>query len=100
MCTMFVFSMAGVCRAADIGQPSSGITKHSPEVRTSPEQDVSKMGKTKPSSYKWVWWTVGILAVVAIAAAAGGGGGGGGGGSSSGTVTPAAATTGSATISW
>jgi hypothetical protein len=101
MCTMLLFTTASVCRAADIVKPSDGITKHSPEVRTSPEQDVSKMGKNKPSSNRWIWWTLGALVVVGIAAAAAGGGGGGGGESgSTGAVTPAGTNTGSATISW
>jgi len=94
MCTMFVFMTASVCPAADVVQPSSGITKHSPEVRTSPEQDVSKIVKKPGAKHNWYWWALGAVVLIGgIAAAAGGGGGGGGDGGEP-------AKTGSATVTW
>lgn len=102
MCTTFVFLTSSVCRTADLVQPTSGITKHSPEVRTSPEQEVSKMRKSS-SKNNWIWWALGAVVVIGGIAAAAGGGGGGGGGDGDPAAAPEskpAATTGSATVTW
>ena len=82
--------MPAVILADETAQPTTSITKHTPEVHTSPE-----IGEK--SGHRWLWWTLGLLVLVGgIAAAAGGGGGGGGGGGSNQNTGH----TGSATVTW
>ncbi len=88
--TTIIFFMPAVIFADETAQPTTSITKHTPEVHTSPE-----IGEK--SGHRWLWWTLGLLVLVGgIAAAAGGGGGGSGGGGSNQNTGH----TGSATLTW
>ena len=88
--TTTIFFMPAAIHADETAQPTTSITKHTPEVHTSPE-----IGEK--SGHRWLWWTLGVLVLVGgIAAAAGGGGGGGGGSKGTASTTH----TGSATVTW
>ena len=66
------------------------LTKHPPEIRTTPEEDIPiKVKKTS----SWTWLIL-VALLGGVAAAAGGGGGDSGGGG--GTTT----TTGDVTVGW
>ena len=65
---------------ADDASPNTSITKHTPEVQTSPEISTSK-------GIRWWWWALGILLIAGGVAAAAGGGGGDGEQTGSATVT-------------
>lgn len=69
---------------SQVGFIEPEITKHPPEMRSSPEENIPVEEGTKRRT-GWVWWVLGLLVVGgAIAVAAAGAGGGGGGSSSSG----------------
>ena len=70
------------------------ITKHSPEIRTTPEQDIPIIKEKKKSSWTWL---ILVALLGGVAAAAGGGGGDGGDSSSGGGGTT---TTGDLTVGW
>jgi hypothetical protein len=67
------------------------LTKHPPEIRTTPEEDIPMMKGKKTSGWTWL---ILIALLGGVAAAAGGGGGDSGGGG--GTTT----TTGDVTVGW
>ncbi len=84
---------------AQVGTLEPEITKHSPEMRSSPELNFPDQESEKRKT--WLWWVLGGLAVagaIGIAAAASGGGGGGGGGST--VATTGGGNTGSVTVGW
>ncbi len=100
---LVIFSFWNFCLPrlsfSQVGTLEPEITKHSPEMRSSPEENYpdQEAGKRKT----WMWWALGILAVagaVGLAAAAAGGGGGGGGGST--TAATSSGNTGSVTVGW
>ena len=73
------------------GQPQiykkAGITKHKPEILSTPEEDIPTIKAKKTSGWTWLI-AIGLIGGV-VAAAAGGdgdGGGGGGGGGDTGDV--------------
>jgi hypothetical protein len=71
----------------------AGITKHKPEILSTPEEDIPTIEAKKTSSWTWL-----ILLGLAggIAAAAGGGGGGDSGGGAS----PPPPEEGNVTVTW
>ena len=70
------------------------ITKHPPEMRASPEQNIP-VEKVEEKRTSWIWVVLGVILVGAVVAAAAGGGGGGGGSSSS-----SSGNTGSVNVGW
>ena len=84
---------------SQVGFIDPEITKHSPEMRSSPEENIPVEEVSKKRT-DWVWWVLGALVVGgAIAAAAAGGGGGGGGGSSNNTSS-SGGNSGSVAVGW
>ena len=88
---LLIFSLCNLCLPrlsfSQVGFIKTDITKHPPEMRSSPEENipVEEVTQKWPG---WVWWVLGALVVggaIAVAVAAGGGGGGGGGGGSNGS---------------
>jgi uncharacterized membrane protein YgcG len=73
------------------------VTKHRPEILSTPEQDIP-VEKVKKTSFKWIWVLLGVGAVGAVAAGGGGGGGDSGGGSGGGGGGSGA--TGDVSVSW
>ena len=77
---------------SQVGKIETEVTKHPPEMRSSPEENIPVQEKTEKRR-GWIWVIVGILVVgaaIGIAAAAAGGHGGGGNnnsGGNSGNVT-------------
>lgn len=72
------------------------ITRISPKIRLSPQEELPVRTETKVSGWTWV-----VLALLAAGGAAAMAGGGGGGGSGASTSVPAASTTsGNATVHW
>jgi hypothetical protein len=82
---------------SQVGFIEPEITKHSPEMRSSPEENIPVEEVTKKRT-GWVWWVLGALVVGGAIAVAAAGGGGGGGGSSS--TSSAAGNSGSVTVGW
>jgi hypothetical protein len=80
----------------------STMTKHQPKILATPEENipVEQVAADKKKSKKWLWITLGALALVGVIAAAGGGGGGGGDGGGGGGGTSDTGDTGDVTVSW
>lgn len=87
--------LAGQSRLYVQNTTAKGITEHSPEILSTPEEDIPVEEVTKKGMSKWVWIGLGVLLAGGAAAAGGGGGGGGGNGDS--TPPP---DTGDVTIQW
>jgi uncharacterized membrane protein YfcA len=68
------------------------LTKHPPEIRTTPEEDIPMIQEKKKSGWTWLI----LVALLGGVAAAAGGGGGDSGGGVGGTTT----TTGDVTVGW
>jgi len=68
---------------SQVGFIEPEITKHPPEMRSSPEENIPVKEVTKKRT-GWVWWVLGLLVVGGAIAVAGAGGGGGGSSSSGG----------------
>ena len=68
----------------------AGITKHKPEILSTPEENIPTIKVKKTSGWTWLI-LVALLGGVAAAAGGGGGGSGGGGGTT---------TTGDVTVGW
>jgi len=69
------------------------ITKHKPEILSTPEEDIPTIKAKKTSGWTWVILLALIGGVAAAAAGGGGGDGGGGGGNGDGD-------TGDVTVTW
>jgi len=83
---------------SQVGFIEPEITKHSPEMRSSPEENIPVEEVTKRQT-DWVWWILGLLLVggaIAIAAAGAGGGGGG----SSNNSSSSGGNSGSVAVGW
>ncbi len=83
---------------SQVGTLEPEITKHAPEMRSSPEQNYP--GQESEKRKTWVWWVLGGLAVagaIGLAAAAAGGGGGGNGST---VATTNSGNGGSVTVGW
>ena len=74
------------------------ITRHPPEMLSTPEEDIPVVEVPKKKMSKWVWIGLGVL-LAGGAAAVGGGGGGGDDGGGNGDSTPPP-DTGDVTIQW
>ncbi len=86
---------------SQVGDIEEEITKHPPEMRSTPEEDFPvETGEKKSSIPTWVWVGLGVLVAGAAVAVAAGGGGGGGGGSSSSSTTSAGGNKGSVAVGW
>ena len=85
---------------SQVGFIDPEITKHSPEMRSSPEENipVEEVTKKRPG---WIWWVLALLVVGgAIAIASAGAGGGGGGSSTNSTGSSAGGNGGSVAVGW
>ncbi len=103
---LLIISLWNICLPrlsfSQVGTIEPEITKHPPEMRSSPEQNIPAREMTEKRK-TWIWWVIGALVVggaIGLAAAASGGGGGGGGTSSSGGTTSSGGNTGSVTVGW
>ena len=78
---------------SQVGDIQEEITKHPPEMRSTPEENIP-VEVVKKGLANWVWVALGLLviggALTLVATQSGGGGGGGGGGSSASTATTTA----------
>jgi hypothetical protein len=85
---------------AQVGFIQPEVTKHPPEMRSSPEENIPVEEVTQKRT-SWLWWVLGLLVVggVIAIAAAGAGGGGGGSGSNS-TSSSSGGNSGSVGIGW
>jgi uncharacterized membrane protein YgcG len=75
------------------------VTKHRPEILSTPEQDIP-VEKVKKTSFKWIWVLLGVGAVGAVAAGGGGGGGDSGGGSAGGGGGGDSGASGDVSVTW
>ncbi len=80
---LLIFSLWNFCLPrlsfSQVGIIEPEISKHPPEMRSSPEEYFPVGEKTEKRN-TWIWWLVGALVVggaIGLAAAASGGGGGG-----------------------
>lgn len=83
---------------SQVGFINPAITKHPPEMRSSPEENIPVEEVTKKRT-GWIWWGLGLLAVggaIAIAAA----GAGGGGSSTKSTSSNGGGNSGSIAVGW
>ncbi len=86
---------------SQVGFIQPEITKHPPEMRSSPEENIPVEEVTQKRT-SWLWWVLGLAVVVgaiAIAAAAGGGGGGSSSNSTS-TSSSSGGNSGSVGVGW
>ncbi len=86
---------------SQVGFIQPEITKHPPEMRSSPEENIPVEEVTQKRT-SWLWWVLGLAVVVgaiAIAAAAGGGGGGSSSNSTS-TTSSSGGNSGSVGVGW
>lgn len=84
---------------SQVGFIKPEITKHPPEMRSSPEENIPVQEVTKKRT-RWVWWALGLLVVGGAIALAGAGAGGGGGGSSSSSNSSSGGNSGNVSIGW
>ncbi len=101
---MLVFSLLNLylprLSFSQVGFIQPEITKHPPEVRSSPEENIPVEEVTQKRA-GWVWWVLGLLVVTGvIALAAAGAGGGGGGSSGNSTTSSSAGNSGSVGVGW
>jgi uncharacterized membrane protein YgcG len=84
---------------SQVGFIEPEITKHPPEMRSSPEENIPVEEATQKRT-GWVWWALGLLVVAGAIAVAAGAGGGGGGGSSNSTSSSSGGSSGSVGVGW
>ncbi len=74
------------------------ITRHTPVIRSLPEEKIPVEVVKEGGGSKWLWALLGVAAIGGVAAAVGGGGSSSGGGG--GEEPPPAGTTGDISVSW
>jgi hypothetical protein len=100
---VLIFSLSNLSlpriSSSQVGFIQPEITKHPPEMRSSPEENIPVEEVTQKRA-GWVWWLVGLLVVGGVIAVAAAGAGGGGGGSGSNNTSSSGGNSGSVGVGW
>jgi hypothetical protein len=101
---MLIFSLLNLnlprLSFSQVGFIQPEITKHPPEMRSSPEENIPVEEVTQKRT-SWLWWVLGLLVVGgAIAIAGAGARGGGGGSSANSTSSSSGGNSGSVSVGW